>query len=189
MLFVPSLINGASVLDLDAGALADALARVARAATAAARLGQPHGRTSAPATSPGMSPISSCRLIDQLGGVPALVGYCLGGTMALAAAALRPPPALVLLAAPWRFAGFGEAAQAALRTLWQNARAPAETLGLLPMEVLQSAFWQLDPRRTLAKFERFGAREPGRRCGSALRGGGGLGERRTAAHLRRRARG
>ena len=30
-----------------------------------------------------------------------------------------------------------------------------ERLGLLPMEVLQSAFWSLDPERTIAKFEAF----------------------------------
>ena len=31
----------------------------------------------------------------------------------------------------------------------------AGALGLLPMEVLQSAFWSLDPARTVSKFEAF----------------------------------
>ena len=34
----------------------------------------------------------------------------------------------------------------------------AETIGMLPVEVLQAAFWQLDPARTVAKFVDFGSR-------------------------------
>jgi polyhydroxyalkanoate synthase len=33
-------------------------------------------------------------------------------------------------------------------------------MGLLPMEVLQSAFWSLDPARTVTKFERFAELDP-----------------------------
>lgn len=99
-------------------------------------------------------------LIDALGEPAALAGYCLGGTMALAAAALRQPQALALLAAPWRFGGFPPEARAAMAVLWQQAAPAAETLGLLPMEVLQASFWQIDPARTIAKFEAFAALDP-----------------------------
>jgi polyhydroxyalkanoate synthase len=34
-------------------------------------------------------------------------------------------------------------------------------MGLLPMEVLQSAFWSLDPARTVSKFEAFADMAPG----------------------------
>jgi polyhydroxyalkanoate synthase len=47
-----------------------------------------------------------------------------------------------------------------LAALWQNARPTADALGLLPMEVLQSAFWSLDPARTVSKFEAFAALPP-----------------------------
>jgi polyhydroxyalkanoate synthase len=86
---------------------------------------------------------------------PALVGYCLGGTMALAAAALAKVRGVALIATPWRFAGFGDAAREMLDMLWTSAQPTVESLGLLPMEVLQSAFWSLDPERTVRKFEAF----------------------------------
>jgi polyhydroxyalkanoate synthase subunit PhaC len=94
-------------------------------------------------------------LIDGLDAPPVLVGYCLGGTMAIAAAARGRARAVATLAAPWRFAAYPDAARALLASLWQQGRPTAERLGLFPMELLQSAFWSLDPARTIAKFERF----------------------------------
>ncbi|HET9510804.1 MAG TPA: alpha/beta hydrolase [Sphingomonas sp.] len=84
---------------------------------------------------------------------PVLVGYCLGGTIALAAARAADAHAVGLIAAPWRFSGFGADARAAIAALWDAARPACETLGLVPMEVLQAGFWRLDPRRTIAKYE------------------------------------
>jgi polyhydroxyalkanoate synthase len=99
-------------------------------------------------------------LLDALDAPPVLAGYCLGGTMALAAASVRPVAGLALLAAPWRFAGFGEAARADIAGLWAAAEPSCRALGLVPMEVLQSGFWKLDPARTIAKYEAFGALDP-----------------------------
>ena len=99
-------------------------------------------------------------LIATVGADAALAGYCLGGTMALAAAAIRPPAALALIAAPWRFAGFPDEARHGLGDLWEQVSASAGTMGLLPVEVLQTAFWQLDPARTVAKFVAFGVERP-----------------------------
>ena len=100
-------------------------------------------------------------LIDAVGEPVALAGYCLGGTMAMAAAMLRPLRALTLIAAPWHFGGFSDAARDGLSGLWDQILPGADTLGLLPMEVLQTAFWQLDPARTVTKYERFGTLDPG----------------------------
>jgi polyhydroxyalkanoate synthase len=86
---------------------------------------------------------------------PALVGYCLGGTMAIAAAALAKAGAVATIAAPWRFSNYPEGARQMLAALWERTEPSVRTLGLLPMEVLQSAFWSLDPARTISKFERF----------------------------------
>jgi polyhydroxyalkanoate synthase subunit PhaC len=91
---------------------------------------------------------------------PALAGYCLGGTMAVAAAARLEAPA-ALIAAPWRFSGFPDEARAMLAGLWRAAEETTRRLGVLPMEVLQSAFWSLDPGRTVAKFEAFAAMAAG----------------------------
>ena len=95
-------------------------------------------------------------LLDTLEEPPLLAGYCLGGTLAAAAAMLRPARGLATIAAPWRFRGYGDLARAAIAAQWEAARPASAALGLVPMEVLQSGFWQLDPARTVAKFERFG---------------------------------
>jgi polyhydroxyalkanoate synthase len=84
-----------------------------------------------------------------------LVGYCLGGTMALAAAQAGKARSVATLAAPWHFGGFPDEALANLARLWAGAQPTVAALGLLPMEVLQCAFWNLDPARTVAKFEAF----------------------------------
>lgn len=99
-------------------------------------------------------------LIDAIGAPTALVGYCLGGTMAVAAAALRPVTALALIATPWRFGDYPDSTRGALDDLWRTAEPATDALGVLPMEILQAAFWRLDPERTIAKYEAHGARDP-----------------------------
>jgi len=88
-----------------------------------------------------------------------LIGYCLGGTMALAAAQIGAAGSVAAIAAPWHFNGFPQEARADLDKLWAGAQPAVRALGLLPMEVLQCAFWSLDPGRTIAKFESFAALE------------------------------
>jgi polyhydroxyalkanoate synthase subunit PhaC len=100
-------------------------------------------------------------LIESLGEMPLLAGYCLGGTMAMAAAVLTPVRALALIAAPWNFAGFPNTARAEQASLWQTAKPAANALGLMPMEILQSGFWRLDPARTVGKYAEFAAMERG----------------------------
>ncbi|MDT9599833.1 alpha/beta hydrolase [Sphingosinicella rhizophila] len=99
-------------------------------------------------------------LMAELGEAPHLVGYCLGGTMTMAAAQLAEVRSLATIAAPWRFAGFPDEARTGLGALWRGARGTAERLGVLPMEVLQSAFWSLDPARTVGKFAAFADMAP-----------------------------
>jgi polyhydroxyalkanoate synthase len=99
-------------------------------------------------------------LIRSLGERPALVGYCLGGTMAIGAARAVEARGVATLAAPWFFSRFPAESRALLAKLWAGAEPAVRSLGLLPMEVLQSAFWSLDPARTVAKFEAFAAMTP-----------------------------
>ncbi len=99
-------------------------------------------------------------LIRDLGPDLAVVGYCLGGTMAIAAAAHVPLAGLVTIAAPWNFAGYPPDALKGFRGIWGTGRGAAEALDLFPMEMLQSAFWRLDPRRTLSKYAAFGKMAP-----------------------------
>ena len=160
VLFVPSLINRAYVLDLAEGysmlrwlagqgvrpllldwgwpgeterrfTLTDYVAgRMERAMTAAVRL---------------------------TGTAPVLAGYCMGGTLAVAAAQRRPDliGGLALLAAPWDFhAPTAERAVQAARTL--PMLEPVLAFGnALPVDVLQSLFALLDPWGVADKYRGF----------------------------------
>lgn len=95
-------------------------------------------------------------LLHDLGEPVGLVGYCMGGTMAAAAATRHPLRSLTLLATPWRFAGFPVRARIGIRDLWESVAPMADALGVMPMEALQAGFWRLDPARTIRKFEDFG---------------------------------
>ena len=85
-----------------------------------------------------------------------LIGYCLGGTMAIAAANLASVDRVITLASPWNFLSYPEASKRALTDMWHHSETAAKSLGALPMEVLQAAFWSLDPERTVRKFAEFG---------------------------------
>ncbi len=158
--FVPSLINPPFVLDL-----AEGNSLLAWLATQGLRPLLVDWGTPGPADrDEGISDHVTRRLLpllDALGEPPLLVGYCLGGTLAVAAAGSRPVRGLATIAAPWRFARYGDLARAAIAAHWEAAREPSRALGLVPMEVLQAGFWQLDPARTIAKFEKFARMDRG----------------------------
>ena len=99
-------------------------------------------------------------LLSGLGEPVALIGYCLGGTMAIAAANLCPVERVVTLATPWNFARYPDASKRALLDMWRHSETAAKSFGALPMEVLQAAFWSLDPERTVRKFAEFGRLDP-----------------------------
>jgi polyhydroxyalkanoate synthase len=160
VLFVPSLINPPSILDLPERSLLRWLAAEGGVRPLLLDWGwEVEARSSLSVA--GHVEALLLPLIAALGERPALVGYCLGGTMALAAAAPSGAPAVAAIAAPWRFSAFPAVARAMLARLWQGAAPTSKGLGCLPMEVLQSAFWSLDPGRTIAKFEAFAGMDPG----------------------------
>ena len=99
-------------------------------------------------------------LLRSMNEPAALIGYCLGGTMAIAAANLIECERVATLAAPWNFARYPEPSRTALNDMWRRSEASARALGALPMEVLQAAFWSLDPERTVRKFAEFGRLDP-----------------------------
>jgi polyhydroxyalkanoate synthase len=97
---------------------------------------------------------------------PLLVGYCLGGTLAIGAAARlaalgRPLAGIASIATPWNFSHYDDSFREKLDETWTQARAGCETLGVVPMEVFQTGFWSLDPARTIAKYAGFGEIEEG----------------------------
>jgi polyhydroxyalkanoate synthase len=150
---VPSLINSPDVLDLDQSvSLADAVAAMGRHALLV-DWGPARDRTALDLG--GHVSELFLRLVGELDEAPALIGYCLGGTMAVAAANLIDVDRVATLAAPWRFSAYPQESRDSLLRLWETTKRAAQELGALPMEVLQSAFWSLDPKRTVAKFASF----------------------------------
>lgn len=99
---------------------------------------------------------------------PILVGYCLGGTMAIGAAGSMPVTALATIAAPWQFDGFPHETRESIAKLWADAKPLCARLGYVPMEVLQSGFWALDPTRTISKYADFGELAEGREAMAAF---------------------
>ncbi|MEP7129894.1 MAG: alpha/beta hydrolase [Sphingomicrobium sp.] len=150
----PSLINPPRILDLDAQvSLAAAVARMGRRSLLLdwGEAGQRSHLSVAGHIEELLLP-----LLRGIGEPVALVGYCLGGTMAIAAANLVVCERVATLAAPWNFSHYPEPSRAALQDMWTHSRGASRELGALPMEVLQASFWSLDPARTVAKFAEFG---------------------------------
>ena len=87
---------------------------------------------------------------------PAVLGYCMGGTLAVALAARRPRrvAGLVLLAAPWDFHA-DRTGHAFLVSAGPLLAELADRVGELPVDVLQTLFWSLDPWLAVKKFGRF----------------------------------
>jgi polyhydroxyalkanoate synthase subunit PhaC len=100
------------------------------------------------------------RAIQAVGEAVVLIGYCMGGLLALAAALRRPDllRGLALLATPWDFqAGLDPNVRAALtglRPVWTQA---ASVTGALPVDLLQLAFALLDPGGIAGKYRAFAA--------------------------------
>ncbi|MET0309095.1 MAG: alpha/beta fold hydrolase [Sphingomonas sp.] len=158
VVFVPSLINPPRVLDLSRG---NSLLRwLARQGVRPMLVdwGEPDAHARDEDVTAHVERLL-LPLLRALRRPPVLVGYCLGGTMAIAAAEASKAAGLVTIAAPWHFSGYGPSLDS-ISALWDQAQPMCEALGIVPMEVLQAGFWQLDPARTIAKFERFGRLRP-----------------------------
>jgi polyhydroxyalkanoate synthase len=155
---VPSLINPPDVLDLDGDvSLGAAVAQMGRRALLL-DWGEVRGRQTLDLG--GHVERLLIPLLQEFPERPALIGYCLGGTMTIAAANLVDLERVATLAAPWSFSAYPDEARRSLLRLWDRSKALAEPLGVLPMEILQSAFWSLDPKRTVSKFAQFAEARP-----------------------------
>jgi poly(3-hydroxyalkanoate) synthetase len=104
------------------------------------------------------------RALMALPGPVVLVGYCMGGLLALAAALRRPDRvrALGLLATPWDFhPGPAEAERARAAAALLPALEPAlQATGTLPVDAIQALFAGLDPFGIPQKFRAFARIDP-----------------------------
>jgi polyhydroxyalkanoate synthase len=160
LVVVPSLINAPAVLDLAPGrSLVRFLAEEGHRV-----LLVDWGPMLASERRLGLSGLVSVRLMPllaRLEGPVQLLGYCLGGTLALAAGQLLGArlDRLALIAAPWHFAGFGAEARLRAMETWAAIRPIGRGLGAVPISLLNPLFWSLDEDAVLAKFEAL-ARRP-----------------------------
>lgn len=102
-------------------------------------------------------------ILQQTGNKPVgLIGYCMGGLLALALASRNPDHAgsLSLLATPWDFHTGHMAQVKMLSAMMPQLNLLIDTLGELPVDVLQAMFTSLDPWLTLEKFQRFARMAP-----------------------------
>lgn len=158
VVLIPSLINPPRILDLDPEvSLAGAVAAMGQRALLL-DWGEAAARKELGVA--GHVEDLLLPLLAKLDEPPVLAGYCLGGTMAIAAADHAEIAGLVTLATPWDFSAYPLEARAALADLWGRSEASARALGLLPIEILQAAFWSLDEQRTVRKFARFADLDP-----------------------------
>jgi polyhydroxyalkanoate synthase len=102
------------------------------------------------------------RAIAAIGGPITLAGYCMGGLLAIAAA-LRLPArikALALLATPWDFhaAGAAQARKLADSLRWLEPAMQAS--GTLPIDALQTLFTMIDPNNVAEKYRDFARQDP-----------------------------
>lgn len=163
VVFVPSLVNRAQVLDLMEGR--SLLRHLAGQGVRASLLdwGWP-GEAERGFT---LTDYIAGRLERMLAAQPqrvVLVGYCMGGLLALAAALRRPDrvAALGLLATPWDFhATPGDATRAAAAAALLPGLEPMmQASGTLPVDVIQALFAGLDPWGIPQKFRAFARLDP-----------------------------
>jgi polyhydroxyalkanoate synthase subunit PhaC len=108
--------------------------------------------------------------LAAVGRPPVVIGYCMGGLLALALALRRQREvaALALLATPWDF----HAVDGRLREMLAAMRGPIEAAlvrdGALPVDVIQALFAALDPTLAPRKFARFAALDPNGREATAF---------------------
>jgi polyhydroxyalkanoate synthase len=157
ILFVPSLVNRWTVLDLMAG---NSMVRWLAEQGAHPMLldwGEPE---------PGFTLTDHIagRLVRAMeaakgsGGKVVLAGYCMGGTFATAAAALRPDlvRGLALLAAPWDFHAGGIDHLHKLTATCAMLEPLLRDVATVPVDLLQALFALDDPTSVAEKFRQFG---------------------------------
>lgn len=105
------------------------------------------------------------RAAEAAGRPPGLLGYCMGGLLALPLATgfLGPAPPidrLVLMATPWDFHAEQPAKARSLGALAAAFEPMTAVLGALPVDVIQALFSALDPFLAMRKFAAFARMAP-----------------------------
>lgn len=96
-------------------------------------------------------------VVEEAAGPPALVGYCMGGLLALMVAARAEDrlAGLGLLATPWDFHAERPEQARAMTALTKTWFPALESLGQFPVDALQALFAANDPLVAFRKFQAF----------------------------------
>jgi polyhydroxyalkanoate synthase len=157
LLVVPSLINRGFVLDLSAGRSLLRHLALAGVRPLLVDWGKPGPvETSFTLTDYIAGPLEGAfdHALSLARGPVGVLGYCMGGLLALALALRRQSDVaqLTLLATPWDFhADHALARRVAAALPWLNLI--ADGFGALPVDLVQSLFFALDPYLVTRKFE------------------------------------
>ena len=84
-----------------------------------------------------------------------LVGYCLGALLAVAANCLSAAASVSVIAMPWHFGGYDAEHRRSVRALWSGNKDRFRAMDMVPMEMLQIAFWQLSKEKMVRKYVDF----------------------------------
>ncbi len=161
VLFVPSLVNRAYVLDLAEGR---SMMRFLAAQGLRVRL-LDWGWPGEAERKFGLTDYIAGRLeraVMACGGPVVLAGYCMGGLLTLALAQRRPDlvSALALLATPWDFHAGDDGQGRALAAQLSLLEPMLGLAGTLPVDLLQSLFALLDPWGIASKYRGFARIDP-----------------------------
>jgi polyhydroxyalkanoate synthase len=96
------------------------------------------------------------------GGPIFVIGYCMGGNLALALSLRRQAEiaGLILLATPWDFHAEAKEHSLMLAEIGRNLEPVLQLFGELPVDILQCFFSGFDPFQVLRKFQNFGGADP-----------------------------
>jgi polyhydroxyalkanoate synthase len=96
------------------------------------------------------------------GGPVFVIGYCMGGNLALALSLRRQAEiaGLILLATPWDFHAEAKEHSLMLAEIGRGLEPVLQLFGELPVDILQCFFSGFDPFQVLRKFQNFAAADP-----------------------------
>lgn len=102
--------------------------------------------------------VPALRFLESKNSAPVhVLGYCMGGLLALALAQLQQEnvKTLALMATPWDFHKPDSATGTSLAALADDLEPCLQKMGQLPVDIVQSLFSTLQPLQVLEKFRRF----------------------------------